>query len=88
MFFIIAQVKSRKSSSDVVRYSQSGGQEKSAIVFGNTAIKPESHYNGIVDSGGYILLAMDQLGIELKNGQRRVRDPKKFCVKLNKALPI
>ncbi len=54
-------------------------EQKSAITFGNTVTKPESHYNGIVDSGmfnriieGYILLAMDELGIELKNGQRGV----------------
>lgn len=54
-------------------------EQKPAITFGNAAMKPESHYNDIVDSGmfnsiieGYILLAMDELGIELKNGQRRV----------------
>ncbi len=49
------------------------------MAFKNAIMKPESHYNNIIDSGmcnsiieGYILLAMDELGIELKNGQRRV----------------
>lgn len=54
-------------------------EQKAARAFAEAISKPESYYNDIINSGmcnsiieGYILLALDEAGIEITRDQRRI----------------